>query len=337
MIPCPYWPRFIALKHLLVNSILFAYNNLRAEIMQFLNLEMEVMNGKTKEFIRIMMIIVGNLIDAIGFVLFVDASGLIMGGSSGIGLLIARPTGISTSTVVFCVNGVMLLLGLVVFGKKFALSTVLSSFCYPASMAIVEKFMAGRIVTDDIFLCTIMGGILIGLGAGMVLRAGASSGGMDVPALMLNKYLRIPLSTAVYIIDIAILIPQMFQTPGDKVLYGIVLILVYSTMIEKVSLIGRNRVEVQIISNKSDLIRDAIIRDLDRGVTMMKGRSGYLGKDIEVVMSIVSSRQLSRVERIVHKIDPTAFLVVNRVSAVVGEGFTYPAAPDPVVEETSAS
>lgn len=295
------------------------------------------MNRKAKEVIRILMIIVGNVIDAIGFVLFVSASGLIMGGSSGVGLLISRPTGIPTSAVVFCVNGIMLLLGLVVFGKKFALSTILSSFCYPISMAIVESAMADRIITEDIFLCTVMGGILIGLGAGMVLRAGASSGGMDVPALMMNKYLRIPLSTAVYIVDIAILLPQMFQTPGDKVLYGIVLVLVYSTVIEKVSLIGRNRVEVQIISKKSDLIRDAIIRDLDRGVTMMKGRSGYLSRDIEVVMSVISSRQLSRVERIVHQIDPTAFLVVNRVSTVVGEGFTYPSVPDPVVEETSAS
>lgn len=295
------------------------------------------MSRKTKEFVRILMILVGNVIDAIGFVLFVSASGLIMGGSSGVGLLISRSTGIPTSTIVFFVNGIMLLLGLIVFGKKFALSTVLSSFCYPIAMAFVERGMGDRLVTEDIFLCTVMGGILIGLGAGMVLRAGASSGGMDVPALMLNKYLRIPLSTAVYIIDIAILLPQMFQTPGDKVLYGIVLVLVYSTVIEKVSLIGRNRVEVQIVSNKSDLIRDAIIRDLDRGVTMMKGRSGYLSKDIEVVMSVISSRQLSRVERIVHQIDPTAFLVVNRVSTVVGEGFTYPATPDPVVEETSAS
>ena len=94
--------------------------------------------------------------------------------------------------------------------------------------------------------------------------------------------------------------------------------------------------EVQIVSDRSDEIRQMILRDLDRGVTMMKGRSGYLGKDVEVVMSVISSRQLSRIERIVHEMDPTAFMVVNRVSAVVGEGFTYPPKPDPVVEETSA-
>ena len=203
-------------------------------------------------------------------------------------------------------------------------------------MAIMEQALHGHAVTNDIFLCTIMGGILIGAGVGLVLRAGASSGGMDIPSLLMNKYLRIPLSVGVYIVDVIILALQALQTPGDNVLYGVVLVIVYSVLIDKISLIGKNRVEVQIVSDKSDEIRQFILQDLDRGVTMMKGRSGYLGKDVEVVMSVISSRQLSRVERIVHQMDPTAFMVVNRVSAVVGEGFTYPPKPDPVVEETSA-
>lgn len=294
------------------------------------------MNRKTKKLIRILMILVGNIIDAFGFVIFVSASGLIMGGTSGVGLFIHRAIGVPTSTIVFLLNATMLLVGLLAFGKRFALSTILSSFCYPIAMAIAEHIVGDWIVTQDIFLCTIMGGILIGLGAGLVLRAGASSGGMDVPALLMNKYLRIPLSTAVYIVDIAILLLQASQTHVDRILYGIVLVLVYSTVIEKLSLIGRNRVEIQIISNQSELIRQSIIRDLDRGVTMMKARTGYLGKDIDVVMSVISNRQLNRVERIVHEIDPTAFMVVNRVSAVVGEGFTYPPKPNPIVEETSA-
>ncbi len=295
------------------------------------------MNRKTKKLIRTLMLLVGNFIDAFGFVIFISTSGLIMGGTSGIGLLIHRALGVPTSTVVFIVNVIMLIVGWFAFGKRFALSTILSTFCYPFAMAIAEQTVGDWVVTQDIFLCTIMGGILIGLGAGLVLRAGASSGGMDIPALLMNKYLRIPLSTAVYIVDIAILLLQAFQTPGDKILYGVVLVLVYSNVIEKVSLIGRNRVEVQIVSDQSDLIRQSIIRDLDRGVTMMKARSGYLGKDVDVVMSVISNRQLNRVERIVHEIDPTAFMVVNRVSAVVGEGFTYPPKPNPVIEETSAS
>ena len=294
------------------------------------------MNRKSKELLRLLMILIGNILDAAGFVLFVSGSGLITGGTSGIGLFLSRQTGIPTSVYVFIINAVMLVVGLIFLGKRFALSTILSTFCYPLAMAIMEQALHGHAVTNDIFLCTIMGGILIGAGVGLVLRAGASSGGMDIPSLLINKYLRIPLSVGVYIVDVIILALQALQTPGDNVLYGVVLVIVYSVLIDKISLIGKNRVEVQIVSDKSDEIRQFILQDLDRGVTMMKGRSGYLGKDVEVVMSVISSRQLSRVERIVHQMDPTAFMVVNRVSAVVGEGFTYPPKPDPVVEETSA-
>ncbi len=290
-------------------------------------------NEKTKQTIRILMILIGNIIDAAGFVLFVSSTGLITGGTSGLGLFLSRQTHLPTSVFVFIINAAMLLVGLVFLGKRFAFSTVLSTFCYPIAMSLVEYFAGGLLITEDVFLCTFMGGIMIGIGAGMVIRAGASSGGMDVPSLLLNKYLKIPLSTAVYIVDISILALQALQTPGDHVLYGIVLVLIYSTVIDKLSLIGRNRVEVQIISQKSSLIRDAILADLDRGVTMIQGRTGYLGKETEVVMSVISSRQLTRVERIVHHIDPSAFMVVNRVSAVVGEGFTYPPAADVPAED----
>jgi uncharacterized membrane-anchored protein YitT (DUF2179 family) len=290
---------------------------------------------KTKDVIKIFMILIGNIIDSAGFVLFVSNTGLITGGTSGLGLFLSRQTGIPTSLFVLIINALMLVVGYFFLGKRFALSTILSTFWYPIAMGIVERLCGDLVITEDIFLCTVMGGIMIGIGAGMVIRGGASSGGMDVPSLLMNKYLRIPLSTAVYIVDITILALQAFQTPGDNVLYGIVLVLVYSILIDKVSLIGRNRVEVQIISDKSELIRDAILASLDRGVTMIQGRTGYLGKDTQIVMSVISNRQLVGVERIVHHIDPSAFMVVNRVSAVVGEGFTYPAKPAAsIAEET---
>jgi uncharacterized membrane-anchored protein YitT (DUF2179 family) len=272
------------------------------------------------------MILIGNVIDAAGFVLFVSATGLITGGTSGLGLFLSRQTGVPTYVYVFIINACMLVVGYFLLGKTFALSTVLSTFWYPFGMAMVEEFFGDLQITEDIFLCTVMGGIMIGIGAGMVIRGGASSGGMDVPALLMNKYFKLPLSTAVYIVDLTILGLQAFQTPGDQVLYGVVMVLIYSALIDKVSLIGRNRVEVQIVSEKNQEIRDFILENLDRGVTMMQGRTGYLEKETEVVMSVISNRQLSSLERNVHHIDPNAFMVVNRVSAVVGEGFSYPPA-----------
>ena len=134
------------------------------------------MNKKSKEIIRLIMILIGNILDSAGFVLFVSGSGLITGGTSGIGLFLSRQTGIPTSVYVFIINAIMLLVGLIILGKRFAISTILSTFCYPLSMAVMEHVLHGQSLTNDIFLCTIMGGILIGTGVGLVIRAGASSG-----------------------------------------------------------------------------------------------------------------------------------------------------------------
>ena len=105
------------------------------------------MNRKSKELLRLLMILIGNILDAAGFVLFVSGSGLITGGTSGIGLFLSRQTGIPTSVYVFIINAVMLVVGLIFLGKRFALSTILSTFCYPLAMAIMEQALHGHAVT----------------------------------------------------------------------------------------------------------------------------------------------------------------------------------------------
>ena len=277
---------------------------------------------KRKIIIKTLAIMLGNTLDAAGFTLFVSNSGLITGGTAGLGLFINRLTGIPVSAFVLCFNIAMLVVGLIFLGKSFALSTVVSSVFYPFIMGLLERFRGDMVITSDPFLCTVMGGILIGAGAGLVLRSGASSGGMDVPPLLINKYLRIPLSTLINIFDVLILLMLAVQTPGDGVLYGIVMVIIYSMVIDKFMLIGKSMVQVQIITDDPDTIKDAVMKELDRGVTLMKSRTGYLERETEVVMTVVSSRQLVKVERIVHDVDSKAFMIVTRASEVMGEGFS---------------
>lgn len=280
------------------------------------------MKKKSKFVMKMLLIIVGNIIDAAGFTLFVVPAGLITGGTSGLGLFVNRLSGVPISAFVLVFNIVMLITGLIFLGKKFAASTVLSSLCYPISMGIIERISAGYVVTENIFLCTIMGGLLIGAGAGLVLRAGASSGGLDVPSLVMHKYTRIPLSTLIYAVDITVLLLQAIGNFGDNVLYGIVLVLVYSIVIDKFQLIGKTMMQVKVISPHTLEIRDAIFKELDRGVTMVESRTGYLEKDTEMLLSVVSNREIVKIHKIVSEIDPDAFMIVNRVSEVMGEGFT---------------
>ena len=157
---------------------------------------------------------------------------------------------------------------------------------------------------------------------GIVIRAGASTGGMDIPPLVLQKLLRIPVSVSMYAFDFCILLTQILFRPAENVLYGILLVLIYTIVLDKILLLGTSRTELKIVSAKSDEICSAILRQLDRGVTLLDGEGGYLHQRRQVILSVISNRELIKVEKIVHSIDPECFMIVNRVSEVSGRGFS---------------
>ena len=171
-------------------------------------------------------------------------------------------------------------------------------------------------------MCTLFSGLGIGIALGIVIRSGASTGGMDIPPLVLKQYFRIPVSISMYVFDVCILLSQAIFRKPENILYGIVLVLVYTLVLDKMLLMGTTRTEVRIISEKSAEIRDAILKELDRGVTMLEGESGYLHNKTQMIFSVISNRELPRVEKIVRGIDPVSFMVVSRVSEVKGRGFS---------------
>ena len=207
-------------------------------------------------------------------------------------------------------------------GRRFAANTLLSTFCLPVEIRIAEIIASHYQPVDDIFLCTVFGGLVIGASLGVVIRTGASTGGMDIPPIVLNKYLGTSISGVMWICDILILVVQALFTNPRLVMYGIILVVIYTMTLDKTLVIGKAKTQIKIVSKKSDEIRRAILQDIDRGVTVMYGRTGYLGKDTEICLSIVSARELAKTEHLVHGIDPEAFIIVSRVSEVKGRGFT---------------
>ena len=140
-----------------------------------------------KHFYETLIIIVGNFILALGICAFITPVGLITGGASGIGIAVKSLTGINISYTVYAINIVMFVVGYFYFGKKFAAGTLLSTFLYPTFLAILERVPALSTITSDALLSTLYAGLCIGLGLGLVLRVGASTGGMDIPPLIVNK------------------------------------------------------------------------------------------------------------------------------------------------------
>ena len=160
-------------------------------------------------------VIFGNVFYAFVIKLFLLPGNLMTGGTTGIGLVVKHFTGASISGFVLAFNIVMLIVGVIFLGKKFALTTILSSFTYPIALEAANHIFGNLVITDNPMLNTIFAGLGIGIGLGIVIRTGASTGGMDIPPLILNKYFRIPVSVSLNVFDILILLPQILYTGND--------------------------------------------------------------------------------------------------------------------------
>lgn len=190
--------------------------------------------GKKNLLLRFLLIVAGNTIYTLGVVLFVIPNGLITGGTTGLALFVNRISDVPMSTFVGIWNIVMFLIGACILGKGFAMKTLFSTFYYPVILAFLQKIVGEYKVTDDVMLATVCAGLMIGFGIGLVILAGASTGGMDIPPLLLNKKFKLPVSLTMYIMDFVILIMQMGFNKMDKILYGLILVLLYTLTLGKV-------------------------------------------------------------------------------------------------------
>lgn len=267
-------------------------------------------------------ILFGNALYSLAVALFLEPSGLITGGATGIALAIGRLTGLPVSGLLLFINLAMLVWGWAVLGRAFALNTLASSVLSPAFLGLFEGLLAGRVLTEDIFLCTVFSGLGIGVALGLVIRSGASTGGLDIPPLVFNKWFKLPVSATMLTFDIAVLLMQAVFSPVQQVLYGVVMVLIHTIVMDKMLMLGASRTEVKIVSSQSDAICAAILAQLDRGVTILHGEGGYTREPSAVLLSIVSNRELPRLEKLAHSIDPTCFLIVSHVTEVSGRGFS---------------
>jgi uncharacterized membrane-anchored protein YitT (DUF2179 family) len=271
---------------------------------------------------NILLILLGNTIYALAVTMFILPIGLITGGTTGLALLFYHQLNVPITIFVSIFNISMFILGALVLGKKFAITTLISTFYYPFILGILQTIPELKNMTSDHLLATIYAGIMIGFSIGIVIKAGASTGGMDIPPLVLNKKLGLPVSVVMYALDFTILMSQMLFANKEQVLYGILLVLIYTVVLDKVLLLGQSRTQVKIISDKYEEINQMIIKYLDRGSTLIHAETGYCHNNNLVVLTVISNRELSKLNELVNSVDSKAFMIINRVNEVKGRGFT---------------
>ena len=264
----------------------------------------------------------GNTVMAAAIVLFILPAGLITGGTTGLGIIMQHLTGMSLPVFSAIFNVTMFLLGLVCLGKTFAATTLVSTVLSPVMLAVMQYIVGDYVICEDVLLCVLFGGILVGVAIAMVVRAGSSTGGMDIPPLLLQKFAGIPVSRSLYAFDLFIIAGQTVLVAPDMLLYGVLMVLVYTVVIDKLMAQGDAQIQLQIVSEESDAIRRAILQDVDRGVTLLHGQTGYFQQETDVLFTIISPRERHRTEQLIRRIDPHAFIIISHVTRVSGGGFS---------------
>jgi uncharacterized membrane-anchored protein YitT (DUF2179 family) len=200
------------------------------------------------------------------------------------------------------------------------------SFCNLLHDALVHE---GEILVNDQALVIIFSSLIMGLGIGLVMRKGATTGGTEIPQKLLYKYCYIPYSVSLYLIDgvIVVLGAILLREPGqmmdiNKLLYAIIFIYVSGLVIDQIVFSGFNSRAVHIISSKSEEIKKRILEDFERGVSEVKIVGGYTKEEKTKLICILSSSEFYRLKGIIHEVDPLAFFYVVRANEVSGEGFT---------------
>ena len=277
------------------------------------------MNQKLK---FICSIILGNAMLAFAVCAFVIPNDIMLGGSNGIALFVQQFIPVRLSVLSAVINVTLFLLGLIFMGWKFAATSLLSTILYPMILAVFETLPLATLFNENIVVSALACGVLCGLGIGLVIRVGGSTGGMDIPPCILKKYKGIPVGTSVMFFDILVVLMQVAVKGMDGLLLSILVIVVMSFTINKTILTGESKVQVIVISPEIQEIRRQLLKDIDCGVTMLEVEGGYEGKRQQAILSVVYASKYPAIRNVALKIDKNAFIVASDVIDVNGKGYT---------------
>ena len=272
---------------------------------------------------RLPQILLGNLLLAFAICAFVVPHDFMLGGSNGIALFLQNFIPLPLSVLNGILNVALFLVGLLCMGKDFAMTSLLSTIIYPLIMALLERLPVGTLFVDENpLLCAIFCALISGLGVGIVIRSGGSTGGMDIPPIIMNKYTHIPVGTWILIFDSVIVIAQVCFNGLDGLLNSLLIILLMSLVINKTIVTGEQKVQIIIISPAYDQIRQEILRTQDCGATMLDIETGFTQEAQKAVFSVVYNKKYPEIRDAALRIDPKAFIVATEVQNVNGRGYT---------------
>lgn len=271
-----------------------------------------------KKILPYLGIALGSLVFALSLNLFLVANGLAEGGFTGLALLIHYLTEWPVGSIIFALNLPLFLVGWKFWGKTFFIRTLLGVVGVSVAIDLTAGF---NFKTDDLLLSALYGGVLSGAGLGIVLRSGATTGGIDILARLIYEKADISMGKVFFLFDLTVITLVASILGPEKALYTLVALFISSRVIDRLIEGVDEARAVTIISSLNQAIANSIINNLERGATIIKGYGAYTGKEKNVLYVVVNKQELLPLKKIIRDIDPRAFIIISNVYEVLGEGF----------------
>jgi uncharacterized membrane-anchored protein YitT (DUF2179 family) len=270
----------------------------------------------------IVLVVIGNLMLALAVHTFILPYEILSGGVAGIAVALAKITGFRSDLIISILIWVLFGFGAFFLGRKFTVHTISSSILYPLFLNLLNA--QPITVSIDPILASLYGGLVAGFGVGLVFRTGASTGGMDVPPLIIHKFTNIDLSKLVLVVDLLTVTLGVFVYGIEAVLMGFISVYASAFAIKQVLVFGGQEARsVMIITNSVDEVVDMIDKKLERGSTLLSAQGGYTRENRSVILSVINMTQYPELIEELHRIDPHAFVIATEATEVKGNGFSF--------------
>ncbi len=229
---------------------------------------------------------------------------------------------ISVEFFTIILNIILFIIGFMFLGKKFGIKTLYAAFGLSGALWLIKNTLNPSAITNDLILSVLFGSLLTGTGLGIVFNQNASTGGTDILAKILNKYTHLDIGKSMLAIDLIVTTLCGITFGWEMGMYALLFVIINGTTIDRI-IEGFNVCkQVVIISNKKQEISNYIMKDLDRGCTIFAGKGGYSGNDTSVLYTVLGRKEFIMLKGHIKEIDPHAFITVNEVYEVLGEGFS---------------
>lgn len=266
------------------------------------------------------LVIIGSALYAFGMNTFVLPNNITTGGVAGVSVLIYYVSHIPVAITNPIINGFLILIGLRYLKKNTIVLTVL---CIGLISIFLDNIVPPKFITDNLLIAALAGGVTLGTGMGIVLRGHGSTAGTDIIAMMLEQHLGINFSVAAFICNALVLVGAIFVTNVERTIVSIFMIFVSTRMISLVTEGLDRRKQISIVSNQKEAIADAIITEIGRGVTVIRGYGYFSKQESDMLYIIVNQHQVLPLQRVINRVDPRALVVITDVQNVTGQGFSF--------------